>query len=78
VFLIGPLMRGLMDLLPENMRGGHWGDSVSAVAPLLGGLLAGDVVLVKGSLGTRMAPIVEALRAADAGIVRRPKAANGD
>jgi UDP-N-acetylmuramoyl-tripeptide--D-alanyl-D-alanine ligase len=78
VFLIGPLMRGLHDLLPENMRGGHWSDSVSAIAPLLAGLHAGDIVLVKGSLGTRMAPVVEALRAADAEAVRRPKAANGD
>jgi UDP-N-acetylmuramoyl-tripeptide--D-alanyl-D-alanine ligase len=41
-------------------------------------LQAGDIVLVKGSLGTRMAPIVEALRAADLNAVKRPKAANGD
>jgi UDP-N-acetylmuramoyl-tripeptide--D-alanyl-D-alanine ligase len=77
-FLIGPLMRGLHDLLPENMRGGHWGDSQSAVEPVRAALRGGDVVLVKGSLGTRMAPIVEALRAADAETMRRPKAANGD
>jgi UDP-N-acetylmuramoyl-tripeptide--D-alanyl-D-alanine ligase len=77
-FLIGPLMRGLHDLLPENMRGGHWGDSQSAVGPVRAALRGGDVVLVKGSLGTRMAPIVEALRAADAETMRRPKAANGD
>jgi UDP-N-acetylmuramoyl-tripeptide--D-alanyl-D-alanine ligase len=77
-FLVGPLMRGLHDLLPANMRGGHWGESTAAAAPLLEALRGGDVVLVKGSLGTRMAPIVEALRAADAGNVRRPKAANGD
>ncbi|MES1150639.1 MAG: UDP-N-acetylmuramoylalanyl-D-glutamyl-2,6-diaminopimelate--D-alanyl-D-alanine ligase [Dongia sp.] len=77
-FLIGPLIRGLHDLLPENMRGGHWGDSQSAVEPVRAALRGGDVVLVKGSLGTRMAPIVEALRAADADTMRRPKAANGD
>jgi UDP-N-acetylmuramoyl-tripeptide--D-alanyl-D-alanine ligase len=77
-FLIGPLMRGLNDLLPQNMRGGHWGDSESAAAPVRDALKGGDVVLVKGSLGTRMAPIVAALRAADAGTMRRPKAANGD
>jgi UDP-N-acetylmuramoyl-tripeptide--D-alanyl-D-alanine ligase len=77
-FLIGPLMRGLHDLLPENMRGGHWADSQSAVEPVRAALRGGDVVLVKGSLGTRMAPIVEALRAADAETMRRPKAANGD
>jgi UDP-N-acetylmuramoyl-tripeptide--D-alanyl-D-alanine ligase len=77
-FLIGPLMRGLHDLLPESMRGGHWPDSQSAVAPVRDALNGGDTVLVKGSLGTRMAPIVEALRAADAETIRRPKAANGD
>jgi UDP-N-acetylmuramoyl-tripeptide--D-alanyl-D-alanine ligase len=77
-FLIGPLMRGLNDLLPPNMRGGHFGDSEAAVEPVRDALRGGDVVLVKGSLGTRMAPIVEALRAADAGTMRRRKAANGD
>jgi UDP-N-acetylmuramyl pentapeptide synthase len=34
---------------------------------------AGDVVLVKGSLGSRMAPIVEALK----GLARGARAANG-
>jgi UDP-N-acetylmuramoyl-tripeptide--D-alanyl-D-alanine ligase len=73
----------LHDALPLQMRAGHWGDSVAAIEPLLADLRAGDVVLVKGSLGTRMAPIVEALRKADRGAAaaietRRPKAANGD
>jgi UDP-N-acetylmuramoyl-tripeptide--D-alanyl-D-alanine ligase len=78
VFLVGPLMAGLHAALPEAMRAGHWGDSVAAIQPLLSALQAGDIVLVKGSLGTRMAPIVEALRAADLNAVKRPKAANGD
>jgi UDP-N-acetylmuramoyl-tripeptide--D-alanyl-D-alanine ligase len=82
-FLVGPLMFQLHDALPLQMRAGHWGDSVAAIEPLLADLRAGDVVLVKGSLGTRMAPIVEALRKADRGAAaaietRRPKAANGD
>jgi len=78
VFLVGPVMRELHAALPERLRAGHWGESVAVVQPLLGALRAGDVVLVKGSLGTRMAPIVEALRAADQATVKRPKAANGD
>jgi UDP-N-acetylmuramoyl-tripeptide--D-alanyl-D-alanine ligase len=78
VFLVGPIMRELNAELPERLRAGHWGESTLVVQPLLGALRAGDVVLVKGSLGTRMAPIVEALRAVDQATVKRPKAANGD
>jgi UDP-N-acetylmuramoyl-tripeptide--D-alanyl-D-alanine ligase len=78
VFLVGPLMKGLGAVLPEPMRAGHWADSTASIQPLMAALRAGDVVLVKGSLGTRMAPIVEALRAADLNAMKRPKAANGD
>jgi UDP-N-acetylmuramoyl-tripeptide--D-alanyl-D-alanine ligase len=78
VFLVGPIMQELHAILPEPIRAGHFGESTAAIQPLLGSLRAGDVVLVKGSLGTRMAPIVEAMRAADQAGTRRPKAANGD
>ena len=78
VFLVGPIMRELATILPERIRAGHWGESTAVIQPLLGSLRSGDVVLVKGSLGTRMAPIVEALRAVDHATVQRPKAANGD
>ncbi len=83
-FTVGPLMQGLHDLLPAEMRGRHCADS-DAMAALIGGELgAGDTVLVKGSLGTRMAPIVAAIRALGAqmseqgGTTDTPKrAANG-
>ena len=78
VFLVGPIMQELHAVLPERIRAGHWGESTAVIQPLLGSLRSGDVVLVKGSLGTRMAPIVEALRAVDQATVTRPKAANGD
>ncbi len=78
VFLVGPIMQELHEILPEKIRAGHWGESTGAIQPLLGSLRSGDVVLVKGSLGTRMAPLVEALRAVDQATVTRPKAANGD
>ncbi|GAB2176810.1 UDP-N-acetylmuramoylalanyl-D-glutamyl-2,6-diaminopimelate--D-alanyl-D-alanine ligase [Dongia sp. agr-C8] len=78
VFLVGPVMQELHAILPDKIRAGHWGESTEVIQPLLGALRSGDVVLVKGSLGTRMAPIVEALRAVDQATVKRPKAANGD
>lgn len=67
VFTCGPLMRSLHDALPATLRGGHAADS-QAVAPLIAGTVrAGDAVLVKGSLGSRMAVVVEALDALDCG-----------
>jgi UDP-N-acetylmuramoyl-tripeptide--D-alanyl-D-alanine ligase len=61
VFCCGPLMRGLYEALPTSLRGGHAPDS-KALLPMLRAVIApGDVVLVKGSLGSRMGPLAEAL-----------------
>jgi UDP-N-acetylmuramoyl-tripeptide--D-alanyl-D-alanine ligase len=73
-FLVGPLMLGLYELLPAPMRGGHRAKSEEMVEPLLRAIRPGDTVLIKGSLGTRMAPLVEAVRALDAAA---PKHATG-
>jgi UDP-N-acetylmuramoyl-tripeptide--D-alanyl-D-alanine ligase len=63
VFCCGPLMRGLYDALPEDRRGAHR-DHSDALAPLVRqAIRPGDVILVKGSLGSRMAVIVRALTA---------------
>ena len=64
-FLVGPHMKGLYDLLPDAMKGAYRATSDEMVQPLLAALKAGDTVLIKGSLGTRMAPLVEAVRALD-------------
>ena len=67
-------MAALTEALPPALRGGHASDSQAVVPLVLEVLRPGDVVLVKGSLGSRMAVVVEALRAAGDG---GPSAANG-
>jgi UDP-N-acetylmuramoyl-tripeptide--D-alanyl-D-alanine ligase len=64
-FLVGPHMQGLYERLPHAMKGAHRPTSDEMVGPLIAALKAGDTVLIKGSLGTRMAPLVEAVRALD-------------
>jgi UDP-N-acetylmuramoyl-tripeptide--D-alanyl-D-alanine ligase len=55
------LMRHLWEALPSAARGGY-AESAAALEPnVLGALRAGDAVMVKGSLGFRMGPIVKAL-----------------
>ena len=62
VFCCGPLMRALWEALPAGRRGGYAEDSAALEAQVLPAIRAGDVVMVKGSLGSRMAPIVKALQ----------------
>jgi UDP-N-acetylmuramoyl-tripeptide--D-alanyl-D-alanine ligase len=62
VFCCGPLMRALWQALPAGRRGGYAGDSAALEAQVLSAIRAGDAVMVKGSLGSRMAPIVKALQ----------------
>jgi UDP-N-acetylmuramoyl-tripeptide--D-alanyl-D-alanine ligase len=74
VFTAGPLMEGLFETLPQAMRGGHAATS-SELAPLVAASVqAGDVVMVKGSAGSRMGRVVEALSAPK---VARAEAVNG-
>ena len=61
-YLAGPSMRALWEALPDAMRG-HYAETANELeAILLDELGAGDVVMVKGSNGSRMAPIVETLK----------------
>ena len=71
VFTAGPLMAHLHRALDAARRGAHAPESESLTDILRAEIRAGDVVLVKGSLGSRMGPIVRRL-VADAPATRRP------
>jgi UDP-N-acetylmuramoyl-tripeptide--D-alanyl-D-alanine ligase len=61
VHTVGPLMGAMLAGLPTSIRGEAAPDS-NTLAPLAkSSLRAGDAVLVKGSLGMRMATIIHAL-----------------
>jgi UDP-N-acetylmuramoyl-tripeptide--D-alanyl-D-alanine ligase len=62
VFCCGPLMRSLWQALPAGQRGGYAEDSAGLEPQVVSAIRAGDVVMVKGSNGSRMAPIVKALQ----------------
>ena len=63
VFACGPNMKLLYDSL-SPVRRGHWTPTASELSGyVLAALRPGDVVMVKGSLGSRMAPIVAAIKA---------------
>ncbi len=61
VFCCGPLMRALWEALPSERRGGYAETSTALEPGILAALRPGDAVMVKGSLGSNMAPIVKAL-----------------
>jgi UDP-N-acetylmuramoyl-tripeptide--D-alanyl-D-alanine ligase len=61
VFCAGPLYAGLWEALPSERRGGYAVTAAALEAELLRVLRAGDAVMVKGSLGSRMGPVVKAL-----------------
>ena len=60
-FCSGPLMRELWDALPSDCRGAYAPESAGLEAEVLAAIRDGDAVMVKGSLGSRMGPIVKAL-----------------
>jgi len=62
VYCAGPLMKSLWDALPSERRGGYAETSAALEAQVLGAMTANDAVMVKGSLGAKMGPIVKSLR----------------
>ena len=67
VFAAGPEMAALVQALRPGQYAAHVPDATALVAEVLPALRAGDVVLVKGSLGIGMARVLRALRDAAAG-----------
>jgi UDP-N-acetylmuramoyl-tripeptide--D-alanyl-D-alanine ligase len=63
VFACGPMMKLLLDQLKPAQQGA-WALNAAELAPrLLDAVEAGDVVMIKGSLASRMGPLAEAMRA---------------
>jgi UDP-N-acetylmuramoyl-tripeptide--D-alanyl-D-alanine ligase len=63
VFCAGPLMASLWEALPLNRRGGY-ARTADELAPLVAGAVrSGDVVMVKGSNGSRASRVAAALAA---------------
>jgi UDP-N-acetylmuramoyl-tripeptide--D-alanyl-D-alanine ligase len=61
VFGAGPRMAALMEALPASRRGGY-AENADALIPIIAGSLrSGDIVLVKGSNGSKMSRVVSAL-----------------
>jgi UDP-N-acetylmuramoyl-tripeptide--D-alanyl-D-alanine ligase len=79
VFTCGQYMARLYDALPAARRGAHAPNSEALVPLIRAAVRAGDVVVVKGSLGSRMGRIVDALLAANNNGRNGPsgRAANG-
>jgi UDP-N-acetylmuramoyl-tripeptide--D-alanyl-D-alanine ligase len=62
LFCAGPLMRLLFEASPEAMRGAWAEHSRDIQQSVLDAARGGDVVMVKGSNGSAMGPVVAALR----------------
>ena len=61
VFCCGPLMRALWEALPSERRGGYADGAGALEADVIAAVRPGDALMIKGSLGSRMGPIVKAL-----------------
>ncbi len=67
VFLCGPHMQALWPKLAAGQKGTYKPDSASLAGDVASALKAGDVIAVKGSLGSKMKNVVDAIIAASGG-----------
>jgi UDP-N-acetylmuramoyl-tripeptide--D-alanyl-D-alanine ligase len=61
VYCCGPLMRNLWDALSTGKRGGYAESAAGLEAQAVAAVRAGDAIMIKGSLGSKMKTIVNAL-----------------
>jgi UDP-N-acetylmuramoyl-tripeptide--D-alanyl-D-alanine ligase len=61
VYCSGPMMHSLWQALPSSRRGGYAETAAQLEPVVLDSIRAGDAVMVKGSFGSKMGPIVKAL-----------------
>lgn len=61
VFCAGPLMKSLWDALPSTRRGGYADTAAELAALVVRAVEPGDVVMVKGSNGSRAGQVAKAL-----------------
>ena len=72
VHCVGPLMRGLHERLPERQRG-EWHETADLLAARVHTIVdAGDVILVKGSKGSKVSLVVDAIRKLGHPLTREP------
>lgn len=67
VFLCGPHMKALWQKLAAGQKGAWRDDSALLAGDVASALKAGDVIAVKGSLGSKMKNVVDAILAASGG-----------
>jgi UDP-N-acetylmuramoyl-tripeptide--D-alanyl-D-alanine ligase len=63
VYTAGPMMEHLRAALPAAMRAAHEANSAALAPEVAAAVRPGDVLTVKGSAGSRMRTVVEALLA---------------
>ena len=64
VFTVGEAMRALYDALPARRRGAHATTAAAMADAIVHRLKTGDVVMVKGSYGSRMRDVIARLSTA--------------
>ncbi len=62
VFCCGAQMDALYQVLPEGWRGGHSNDSRELALKVVEAVKPGDILLIKGSKGSKMGYVIEALQ----------------